>query len=313
MIVTVTANTSIDHIVFIDSWQANKTIRARETLQSIAGKPTDAAWVLGELGISSLALGFKAGLNGAVVEQVLHAKGVETDFIPVGGESRRNLIIVCEDGSGQTTITASTLEVTDEHVAQLEERYQTALESATCVLLGGTLPHDMSPEFYTRFIRLARERDIPVIFDASEPFLSPGLAGSPSYVKPNQDELSQITGKPVNSIDEAYQAGLALKERYNTCPIITLGDAGGLAVLEDRAYRIPPLEVEIVSTAGAGDAVLAGLAASIYQGQPIEEGLRIGFAAATSTVTMRGTAECVKADIERYQEQIQLLPFPHNQ
>jgi 6-phosphofructokinase 2 len=55
--------------------------------------------------------------------------------------------------------------------------------------------------------------------------------------------------------------------------------------------------------------VLAGLAASIARGEPIEEGIRLGFAAATAVVTTPGTAECYRADIERYAAQIEVLPY----
>jgi len=80
-------------------------------------------------------------------------------------------------------------------------------------------------------------------------------------------------------------------------------------VLPDRAYRIPPLKVDVVSPAGSGDAVLAGLAGSIYRGQPIEEGLRLGFAAATAVVLLPGTADCRRNDVERFLPQIELIPY----
>jgi fructose-1-phosphate kinase PfkB-like protein len=79
--------------------------------------------------------------------------------------------------------------------------------------------------------------------------------------------------------------------------------------LPDRVYRIPPLKVEVVSAAGAGDAVLAGLAASIERKQPIEEGLRLGFGAATAVTLLPGTADCRKDDVERLSAQIELLPL----
>ncbi len=81
-------------------------------------------------------------------------------------------------------------------------------------------------------------------------------------------------------------------QRYGVYPVISLGSEGGLAVLPGRAYRIPPIDVPVVNATGAGDAMVAGLAASVYRGQPIEDGLRLGFAAATNVVTTPQTAEC---------------------
>ena len=312
MIVTVSANTGLDYIYFIPAWEVGKTLRASRVVTGMSGKPADCSWILAEMGITSLALGFAAGITGETVKQMMASRGISTDFVPVEGESRRNLIIATEDGQPHTPITSSTLIVSEADVAALREKFIAALEGCELVVLGGTLPKGMKPEFYTDLIALARARNIPVIFDAVEPNLSAGLASHPTYVKPNRDELSQFIGKPVESVEEAFEAGRILLDRYGTIPIISLGDEGGLAVLPDRAYRIPPLKVPVVNAAGAGDAILAGLAASIFLHQPIEEGIRLGFAAATAVVTTEATAECYLPDIERYAAQIEVLPYEFN-
>jgi 1-phosphofructokinase family hexose kinase len=310
MIVTVTANTSMDQTLFLSSFKKNTTMRALNVVQSMGGKPTDAALILGELGIPSLALGFAAGYIGTKIETMLHAKGVTTDFIPVGGESRLITVIVDQSDHTQTTITPSTLEVKPEHVAQLRERFLRVLGDATCVITGGTLPAGMNPSFYADLICLARERNVPVIFDAGEPNLSAGLAAGPTVIKPNRDELSALVGHPIESVEAAYQAAQNILEQHGTSVIVTLGKDGGLAVLPDRAYRVPSLQVEVVSAAGAGDAVLAGLAASLERRQPVEEGLRLGFAAAAAVLLLPGTADCHRSDVERFLPQIELIPYP---
>ncbi|GIL11626.1 MAG: tagatose-6-phosphate kinase [Chloroflexota bacterium] len=310
MIVTVTANTTLDYTLFVPKFEMNRTMRATGTTYSMGGKPTDASWILGEIGIPSLALGFAAGHSGARAKAMLEARGVTTDFIEVGGETRINVVIISEDNKGHSTITTSSLEIEEQHINALREKFLAALDGASCVILGGTLPRMMRPEFYTEFVALGRERGLPVIFDADEPNLSAGLKSRPTYIKPNRDELSRLTGQPVQSVDDAYRAGRDIFERTGTCPIITLGGDGALAVLPDRAYRIPPLAVEAVSPAGAGDAVLAGLAASIERGQPVEEGLRLGIAAATAVCLMPGTADCRRADVEHFLPLVELLPYP---
>ncbi|MCC6805471.1 MAG: 1-phosphofructokinase family hexose kinase [Anaerolineae bacterium] len=309
VVVTVTANTGLDLIYFIPAYEQGHTNRARLFVQSISGKPIDCSWILMEMGVPSLALGFTAGQTGEVFRQMIRERGIQSDFITVDGETRRNLIIATDDGKPHTAITSSTMFVTDAHVALLREKYIAALDHCKLVVLGGTLPKGMKPEYYTDLIALARERDIPVIFDGVEPNLSAGLASRPTYVKPNRDELSQFVGRRVETDGEVYDAGREIVRRYGTYPIISLGSEGGLAVLPGRAYRVLPIDVPVVNAAGAGDAILAGLAASVVRGQPIEEGIRLGFAAATAVVTTPGTAECSLADIERYAAQIEMVPY----
>ncbi len=309
MIVTVTSNTGLDFVYFIPTWVAGQTLRAREVVQSMSGKPADCSWILAELGVPSLALGFAAGMTGEIVQQMMHGRGITTDFVPVDGESRRNLIIATEDGQAHTAITSSSLIVTEAHRAALREKYVKALDGCELVVLGGTMPKGMKPDFYTDLIALARARNIPVIFDAGEPNLSAGLVSRPTYCKPNRDELSGFIGRHVDTVEDAFEAGSELLRRCGTIPILSLGDAGGLAVLPDRAYRIPPLKVPVVNAAGAGDAILAGLSYSIVKEMPIEDGLRYGFGAASAVVTTPGTADCSREDVERYAAQIQVLPY----
>ncbi|MCU0514846.1 MAG: 1-phosphofructokinase family hexose kinase [Anaerolineae bacterium] len=309
MIVTVTANTTMDLTLYVPALIPNTTLRATRTVHSMGGKPTDASWILGEMGLPSLALGFAAGTIGERIKAMLHAQGVTTDFIPVGGESRINAIIISGEGT-HTSITTSTLEVTAGQVAALRERFMAALPAATCVVLGGTLPAGLSPDFYTDMIGLARGQGVPVIFDADEPNLSAGLAAGPTFIKPNRDELARLMQRPIASVEAAYQAGREIVAQYGSLPVISLGEDGLLAVLPDKAWYLPPLPVEVVSPAGAGDAILAGLAAAVARGQSLEQGLQTGVAAATAVLLQPGTAVCMRADIEAFLPQVIMQPYP---
>jgi 1-phosphofructokinase len=313
MIVTITPNTTVDLTVFIREWGWGKTIRAAGTVQSMGGKPTDASWILGELGIASHALGFAAGAMGAKVEAMLSARGVHADFVPVEGDTRTNVVIVLEDGDGQridqTTITTSSLRVAPDHIDALRAKVADALDTASCVVLGGTVPTGLTADFYAECIALCRARGIVTVYDAAEPNLSIGLRARPTYIKPNEHELAALVGRPIATLHDAYTAGRAIVDAYGTQPIITLGERGLLAVLADRAVFVEPLHVPVVSTSGAGDAVLAGLAASIERGEPIERGLALGTAAAAAVVMMPGTADCRRADVERLLPQVRMREY----
>jgi len=80
--------------------------------------------------------------------------------------------------------------------------------------------------------------------------------------------------------------------------------------LHDRSYLIPMPQVEnVVSTAGAGDAVLAGIGYALAHRKPLEEGLKLGFAAAGAVIMTPGTADCHKADVEKLLPTIQIIPY----
>lgn len=308
MILTVTPNTGIDHTLLIPRFEPDKTIRAVRRAIGMAGKPADASWILGKKGIPSLALGFAAGDTGCQMETMLRARGVTTDFVWVDGETRINTVIVTEAGE-HTTITEPSLKVSPAHQAALIAKYHLALESADCVIMGGTLPPGIPLDYYVSLILAARQRDIPVLFDCSGPALRQGLEGRPSLIKPNQVELGDAVGGLVSSIQEVYQAANKVREKFGALVVATLGVRGSLAVLEDRSYYIPPLPVKVASPAGAGDGMLAGLAVAFSQRMPVEEGLRMGTAFASAILMTLATADYELEEYERLLPQVELIPY----
>jgi 1-phosphofructokinase family hexose kinase len=311
MILTVTLNTSIDRTVFIGDFTWNRTIRASQQVVGMGGKAADASWILGELGYTNLAIGFAAGDTGRRMERMLQIRGCKTDFVWVGGETRTNIVVISEVGKGQSTLVTESLEVAELHMRQFEKKFQAALGKARCVLIGGSLPPGLEPSVYTSMVRQAVAAGLPVVLDASGPALKGGMEGHPTVAKPNMDEISDLAGQKVNSIEAAYKIGSIVKKKYGTSVmVITLGQDGALALLSDRAYHIPVLKVPVVSTAGAGDGVTAGLCVALASDKPVEEGLKLGFAAAAAVCLTPATADCRKSDVERLLPKVELIPYP---
>ena len=195
MIVSLTPNTTLDLTVFVPELVTNTTIRATRTYHSMGGKPTDAAWILGRMGVGSLALGLAAGAVGAKVKSMLEAFSVTTDFIEAEGETRINTVIIDESSGEHTTITTTSMSVRSQHLEALRRRYRQALPSASVIITGGSLPPGLTPAFYAEAIDLAKAQNVPVIFDAAPPNLNAGLEARPDFIKPNEHELSALVGR----------------------------------------------------------------------------------------------------------------------
>ena len=310
MIVSLTPNTTIDLTVFVPKLITDTTLRASRTVYSLGGKPTDASWILGRMGVGSLALGLAAGSVGHKVNVMLEAYGVTTDFVSAEGETRINTVIIDESTGEHTTITSASMFVKPSHLDALRERYRAALKSASVVITGGSLPPGMEPEFYVEAIHMAREQGVPVLFDASQPNLEVGLRARPTFIKPNNHELSALVGKELDSAEALYASASDVLARYGSEVVISRGNKGVLAVLREGSYRIPPIPVDVSSPAGAGDALLAGLAHAVHHGRPIEDGLRLGVAAATAVCLQPGTAAYELADMRRFLPRVELIPYP---
>ena len=140
MIVTVTPNTAVDKVLFVEDFSCGRTIRSSHSAWGVGGKGACASWIMGELGVPSLALGFAAGTAGKRLEEMLRARGVRTDFVITGGETRVNVVVVCKARGDQSTITEQALSILPHHVAALDDKVRGALSGASCLLLGGRVP-----------------------------------------------------------------------------------------------------------------------------------------------------------------------------
>ena len=308
MIITLTPNTGIDHTVRIPGFQLNSTIRASDSIWGMGGKATDVSWILGKLGLPTRALGFAAGPNGQRMENMLRARGVETDFVWVDGETRLNSIIVIP-GQGQSTITSASLKVSPKHLSGFAARYRKALESASCVVMGGSLPAGVPVEFYAEAIAQAHERAVPVILDSSGPPLAAGVKGRPELIKPNLVELGDLLGFVPASRQEVGQAAGKLRQELGVDVIVTLGAEGAFAVFGADSYFVQPLSMPVVSSAGAGDGVLAGMALAYLRREPPEYGLRHGFALAGAILQTLATADFRLEDYRELLPQICITPL----
>jgi len=307
MIITLTPNTGVDYTLQISDFQLNQTIRALDTAWGMGGKATDVSWTLGKLGVPTRALGFAAGRNGARMEEMLRERSVETDFVRVEGETRLNVILVTENG--QSTITSSSLKVSPEHVSDFAARYRKALQGASCVVMGGSLPGGVSVDFYAEAIAQAKEQHVPVIFDSSGPSLLAGVKSCPEVIKPNLTELSELLGYVPASRQEIEKASKKLHDEYGSNVIITMGSEGAIAVSEEQSYFIHPLSTPVMSVAGAGDGVLAGMALAYLRRESFAYGLRHGFALAGAILKTLPTADLEVEDYEELLSQIRIQPL----
>ena len=70
--------------------------------------------------------------------------------------------------------------------------------------------------------------------------------------------------------------------------VVSLGADGALFVDGDTALHAQPPAIEVKSTVGAGDAMVAGTLAALVQGRPLADCARLGTAFSLGALTQIG-------------------------
>ncbi len=154
-----------------------------------------------------------------------------------------------------------------------------ALGPHRALLCSGSLPPGAPPDGYARLAALARERGVTAIVDAAGPAVAAALAAAPDLVTPNLAEAEAALGHgdgaepvdvPPDARPRAEAAAAALCARGARAAVVTAAAAGAaLATAAGDTTWLPAPAVAVRNPIGAGDALLAGLAAALERGEPL--------------------------------------------
>jgi 1-phosphofructokinase len=313
MILTVTPNPTIDRVIFVRGFQMGAVVRAESEMTTPSGKGVDASLVIHELGADTVALGLNAGLSGRWLCGLLDAWGVRHDFVDACGETRRSVVMVDRSTDEQSTISVSTLRAGPEHLDQLLSLLGGYADRAWGVILGGSLPLGLPLDSYAHLVRYAHARGLVTLLDSSGAALSQGVAGLPHVLKVNHEELAGLDACLAGRTPDARQKDALVKALVNRlgewaseAVLVTWGARGVLAATREGSYHVLPPDVETVNTAGAGDAVSAGVMLARSQGADWPASLALGTAAAASVVMNQGTALCRLEEVEALLPQVRV-------
>jgi D-beta-D-heptose 7-phosphate kinase/D-beta-D-heptose 1-phosphate adenosyltransferase len=169
------------------------------------------------------------------------------------------------------------------------EHYAAALPSTDAVVISDYLKGATPPPFLKRVSGRAREAGKPVLVDPKGRDCT-RYAGC-TLLKPNRAELSLLTGLAADTREHTIAAGRALSQRLAGAEILVTEGADGMTLFAggDVVCSQPAQKREVFDVTGAGDTVLAAVAASLAAGASRAEAMYIASHAAALTVSVLGT------------------------
>ena len=175
----------------------------------------------------------------------------------IAGEVRVNISIIQPDGV-VTKINERGPTLPDAEGEALLEAAHTRAQAGGWVAGCGSLPGGLTDDFYAQLVETGHRAGAQVVIDTSGPPLVTALAAGPDLIKPNADELADAVGGTITTIGDVVDAAQELRARGAKAVLASLGADGALLVTAAGAVHGTAPVDEVVSTVGAGDALLAG-------------------------------------------------------
>ncbi|MEV7071455.1 1-phosphofructokinase family hexose kinase [Streptomyces sp. NPDC093990] len=280
MILTVTLNTALDITYRVRSLRPHASHRVSEVVERPGGKGLNVARVLAALGHEVTVTGFTGGATGRTVQEQLTAvPGLVDALVPVTGPTRRTIAVVDERSGDTTQLNEPGPTVTPAEWSAFQEAYEDLVPSVSAVALCGSLPPGVPVGAYAGLVRTAKAAGVPVLLDTSGEALRRGVAARPDILKPNAEELSELTGshEPLRATQDARRRGAR-------SVVATLGKDGLLAVTPEGRWRATLPTPVSGNPTGAGDSVVAALLSGLVRQLPWPT--RLTHAAALSAATV---------------------------
>ena len=319
MIYTVTFNPAIDYVVRMDGLAVGETNRTAGEEYYFGGKGINVSVILNELGMDTTAMGFISGFTGRALEEGLQKQGIRTAFVELDeseGITRINMKIKSGEGEDitETEINGQGPHITGPAAEQLFGRIK-ELSDDDILVISGSVPKTMPEDTYERILagltadqsaadtetvnqEAVKGTRIPVIVDATGDLLMNVLAYRPFLIKPNNDELADMLGSPMDETEQIIEGAKELRKKGARNVIVSRGAKGAVMVSEtDEVIVQEPITGKTVNSVGAGDSMVAGFIAGYIKENSYKYALRLGTAAGSATACSPGLAS--REEIER--------------
>ncbi len=293
MIYTFTPNPALDYALYLPAMTVGATNRSTREQLDFGGKGINVSYVLRQLGVPTVALGFVAGFTGQALCAMLREAAIPCDFIELEhGMTRINVKIKSDR---ETEINACGPEITSTARDALWKKLD-ALASGDTLVLAGSVPPSLPRDFYECIMARLEGRDIRFVVDAEGALLLNVLRYRPFLIKPNLSELCGLCGRTVTGDAEIEAAARELQDKGARNVLVSLGSEGALLLDETGvAHRAPARGGKPINTVGAGDSTVAGFLAGVDQGYEYALCLAMAAGGATACSPVLATREEIQA------------------
>jgi tagatose 6-phosphate kinase len=283
VIVTVTLNAALDLTYEAPRLAWGHVNRVEAVHARAGGKGINVARTLHQLGHEAVVTGLAGGHTGAAIRTELRHAGLTDRLLPMACESRRTVTAVSREDGAVTAFNEHGPAVSPDEWARFADAFASFLPGADAVVLSGSLPRGIPDAAYAELARACAHYDVPAFVDASGDALLAALEARPALVKPNREEVAAVLGEAPADHDGGLRAARTLCERGAEAVVVSLGEDGLCALTPEGAWRATVPRVA-GNPVGAGDAVVAALAAGLVDGLPWPERLRRAAATGAAAV-----------------------------
>lgn len=302
-VVTVTINPSIDQTISIPNFAAGTVNRVQTSQMDAGGKGINVASFLADFRQPVTATGFLGVDNDGIFRRLFVQKGIEDRCVRIAGSTRIGVKITDLAQQRTTDINFPGQAPEPADVERLFGILKDLAATHEWFVLAGSIPAGLSAGIYGQMVKTLAGKKVAL--DTSGEGFRQAVAAGPWLIKPNVDELGEFVGEKLETSDAIIQVARSLMQRYNIASVVvSMGKAGAIYVEGNETIWAAPPSVEVKSTVGAGDAMVAGTVAGKIRGLSLAECARLATAFSMTAISHIGSGLPSIAAVQTARERV---------
>jgi D-beta-D-heptose 7-phosphate kinase/D-beta-D-heptose 1-phosphate adenosyltransferase len=235
--------------------------------------------------------------NGWLLSSILKEENIPSDIITGDNPTVTKIRIIGE----HQQICRLDVEKDQPHSEQtreeLNEALGTRIKECSLVVISDYDKGLVDTKTTELIIDTAKQENIAVIIDPKKKDWE--LYRGAHLVTPNLKEFREICHRLHLDEDKLAVSGRAIRDKYELDNLlITLSDKGMMLISGEEEFHIPTVKKEVFDVSGAGDTVIATLAACLANGFGIKRSVEVANIAAGIVVGKFGTAPVTLEELQ---------------
>lgn len=295
--ILVVGSLNMDFVIEVNKMpKEGETILGKSLTTVPGGKGANQAFAIGKLGGNVSMIGAVGNdIYGETLINNLNSVKVNTEGIYRSEiyNTGNAFITVNDKGENSITVISGSNNCVNR---DLIKEYEYLIDRCEIVVMQLEIPI----EVVEYVASIAKKKGKRVILDpAPAPKeLSESLLKNTDVIKPNEVELSALTGMKTDTLDDVILAARSLIKKGANTVIVTMGERGSVIVSSDEYHFFESEKVLAVDTTAAGDSFIAAFSLALNNGKSLKEAVEFGNKVSSIVVTRKGAQTSIPSKDE---------------
>jgi 6-phosphofructokinase 2 len=286
-IVTITLSPCLDKSTTVDKFVPEKKLKCSYPMLEAGGGGINVSRALRNFKTDSFCIYIAGGYTGRILNNLVYHEQLNASPVPSDLYTRENFIVFENQTHLQFRFGMPVNPITQKEWKTVIRRLNTV--KAKYLVLSGSIWPYVDDEFYLELNKYVKRNNTHFIVDTAGIPLKTILRSGAFLIKPNQNEFSQLFGtKTLTPEQIIVKAKQLVHKGVIQNILVSLGEAGAVLINEGGAFEFTPPKLEVKSTVGAGDTMVAGIVYQLREGRNIVDAIKFGIASGSATTINSG-------------------------